>query len=412
MQTEPSTPISVLFVDDDADVAAAARLALQRADMTMTWTATPDAAWVALARRPDVVLLDLNFTRAETSGVVGLDLLARLVLHDATLPVVVVTGHSGVATAVAAMRAGAADFLIKPWRNERLVEAVGRAAVLGRSRRSGAATAGDVPLLGGSAVMVAVRALIARVAPTSAAAFVHGAAGTGKSLVAAMLHRASGRAGVPVVLDARSGPPAADVAAAVDRATGGTLLIEDVELLPMAAQTALGALAATRVLATSRRSPAELRASGAVRDDLLARLTIVEFGLPPLRDRGNDIGLLADYFLGCHAARHGRTPRALDAAAAAALAADVWPDNVRGLAAACERAVVLGDGEKHTLDHFALVAAPGAERAVGATFNLARSERALVAAALARHAHNVSRAAEELGITRATLYRRMARHGL
>ncbi len=128
MPTDPSTPINVLFVDDDADVAAAARLALHRAGMTMAWAAAPDTAWLALAQRPDVVLLDLNFSRAETSGAVGLDLLARLVLHDATLPIVVVTGHSGVATAVAAMRAGASDFLIKPWRNERLVEAITRAA--------------------------------------------------------------------------------------------------------------------------------------------------------------------------------------------------------------------------------------------------------------------------------------------
>ncbi len=412
MPDDPSTPIRVLFVDDDPDVAAAARLALHRGGMTMTWAASPDAAWLALAQRPDVVLLDLNFSRTETSGAVGLDLLARLLLHDATLPVVVVTGHSGVATAVAAMRAGACDFLIKPWRNERLVEAITRAAGRGRSRPDAARPAPDVPLLGDSAQLVAVRALVAKVAPTAAAVFIHGAAGVGKSLVATILHRASGQAGEPVTLDARSDPTVADVAMAVNRAAGGTLLIEDVDRLTMAAQSALVTLTAARMLATSRQSPAELRASGAIRDDLLARLTIVELNLPTLRDRGDDVRLLADFYLGFHAARHGRAPRPLDPVAAAAIAADPWPDSVRGLAAACERAVVLGEGERHTLDHFALIPAPGETRAVAATFNLAQSERALVAAALARHAHNVSRAADDLGITRATLYRRMARHGL
>ncbi len=215
-----------------------------------------------------------------------------------------------------------------------------------------------------------------------------------------------------VTLDARSGPTVADVTAAFRRAAGGTLLIEDVDLLPMAAQSALGTLDTVRAVTTSRRSPAELRASGAVRDDLLARLTIVELNLPSLRDREDDVRLLADFYLGFHAARHGRAPRPLDPVAAAAIAADPWPDGVRGLAAACERAVVLGEGERHTLDHFALVPAPGEVRAIASTFNLAQSERAMVAAALARHAHNVSRAADELGITRATLYRRMARHGL
>ena len=415
--TDPSsTPLRALFVDDDRDVATAARAALARHAIACDWASSPEAAWSALATaRPDVILLDLNFARAETSGAVGLELLARLVLHDPALPVVVVTGHSGVAVAVAAMRAGATDFLIKPWRNDRLVEVTRRAAALGHARRAAPpAASGETPLLGESAAMVAVRALIARVAPTAASVLIHGPAGVGKTLVAHALHRASGAAGPLVPLEGRDQPGAEAVRAALAQAAAGTLLIEDLDLLPAPTQSALAATrgAAPRLVATTRLAADGLRAARTVRDDLLYAVSTVEIALAPLAERPGDALLLATHYLTVFAARHGRAPRALAPEAAAAIAADPWPGGVRALAAACERAVVLGEGETHGLAHFALTrpdatAAPGA-----APLNLARSERALVEAALKRHAHNISRAADELGITRATLYRRMARHDL
>jgi len=412
----PSTPIRALFVDDDRDVAAAARAALERRGIACDWAASPEAAWTALgASRPDVILLDLNFARQETSGTVGLELLARLLLHDPALPVVVVTGHSGVAVAVAAMRGGAVDFLIKPWRNDKLVETTQRAALLGRARRATPAVApADTPLLGESPAMVAVRALIARAAPTAASVLVHGPAGTGKTLVAHALHRASGVAGPLVAVEARDSPEPDALRAALAQTAGGTLLIEDLDLLPTPAQSALaaGLVCAPRLIATTRIALDTLRVAGAVRDDLLYAASTVEIALSPLAARPGDAGLLARHYLAVFAARHARPARALDPVAAAAVAAHPWPAGVRSLAAACERAVVLGDGDPHTLAHFALTPPdiPGQPQA--APLNLARSERAMVEAALKRHAHNISRAADELGITRATLYRRMARHGL
>ena len=422
MTESPSTPLSVLFVDDDRDVASAAQLVFERRDIRFAWAATPEAAWAGLAATPDVVVLDLNFTRSETSGAVGLELLAKLLLHDPGLPIVVVTGHSGVAIAVSAMRAGAVDFLIKPWRNERLAEAITRAGELGRSRRTGRSQSesakldSQVPLLGTSAAMAHINALIAKAAPTAASVLIHGGIGTGKSLVAGAMHRASARPGGLLILEARETPSADVTSAAVAAAGAGTLLIEDLDLLGAPAQSRLGAALhpGLRVIATTRLTPEVLHASGTVRDDLLSRLSTIEIALPPLAERRGDIRLLADYYLQVYAARHSRLSRPLDDHAAAAIAADPWPGGIRALAAACERAVVLGDGDRHTLDHFALSAmpAPGVVRTIAANFNLSQSERSLVEAALRRHAHNVSRAATDLGITRATLYRRMAKHGL
>ncbi len=380
--------------------------------MAFAWAANPAAAWLALADKPDVLLLDLNFSRAETSGTVGLELLTRLMLYDPTLPVVVITGHSGVAIAVAAMRAGATDFIIKPWRNDRLAEAVARAAA-SRSLPPAIAVAEETPLLGDSAAMVGVRGLVAKIAPTRAAVLIHGGPGTGKSLVAATIHRASGRDRLAVIRGREEPTPDVISTTAIG---AGTLLIEDVDRLSLASQARLATAirGGPRAVTTSRAAPALLRATGGFDDELLTMVSPVEIDLPLMPARGRDAVILVTYYLGRHAARHGRPARPLDPAAEAAILADPWPDGVRGLAAACERAVVLGDGPSHGLADFALSATPvpGVVRAVAADFNLAATERQLVEAALKRQAYNVSRAAVDLGITRATLYRRMARHGL
>ncbi len=410
-----STPISVLFIDDDVDVAAAAHLLLKRRGMAFADVTSPEAAWIALAHaRPDVILLDLNFGRSQTDGTVGLELLARLLLADPTAAIVVVTGHSGVAVAVAAMRGGAADFVMKPWNNDRLVDTIMRAATLSRARRAGAADAVPTPLLGESPAIEQARALIAKVARTRAAVLIHGPAGTGKTLVAHALHRGSALADAPLIVVEGVAFDAATMA----RADGGTLLIENADALPSHAQAmfsaALAKARAPRLLATTRIPPDPLRHAGTLADDLLFALATVEIALPPLSERGQDARLLAAHYLRLLAQRHDRPARPLDPGAAAAIDADPWPGGIRQLIAACERAVVLGDGDIHTLAHFALSArAPATPpRAIAASLNLAESERALVEAALKRNAHNVSRAAQALGLTRAALYRRMDKHGL
>ncbi|MBV7257413.1 sigma-54-dependent Fis family transcriptional regulator [Pacificimonas sp. WHA3] len=421
MSTESDEPesSSVLFIDDDPDIVKAARLLLMREGIAVTGAASPDAAWPLLAGRSfDVILLDLNFARGQTSGAEGFAMLDRLLAADRNAIIVVVTGHSGINIAVQAMRAGASDFVIKPWNNERLVATVQRATDLRRAKTKAApdiaANTEDRLLLGEDASIVRARDTIARVAPTGAAVLIQGPAGSGKSLAARALHHASALADQPLVTLAAGTPLSdADIIDAAARARGATLLIEDVGELGAALQPTLArALSDVRVIATSCEARAELKAR--LDKDLLYRLNTIEITLPPLGQRGGDALLLARHFLALFAGRYGKPAKALTYEAEEAIAADSWPDDVRGLRQAMERAVLLGTGEEHGVDDFgfAIDDDDHRPRAIAADLNLTRSEKVLVEAALKRHNFNVSRAAKDLGLTRAALYRRMAKYEL
>ncbi|TPG38268.1 sigma-54-dependent Fis family transcriptional regulator [Sphingomonas koreensis] len=406
----------ILFVDDDADIQMAARLLAERNGMALTGAPDPEAAWARLAEtRFDVFLLDLNFSRGRTSGEEGFAMLARLLAADRDAVVIVVTGHSGVNIAVQAMREGASDFVIKPWSNDKLVAALDRGVALRRAKMVAGQASGagddDRLILGEDAAIVRLRDLVARVAPTEAAVLITGPAGSGKSLVARAIHQASMRGSRPLVtLSCGAVTDAEAMHATLDDARGATLVIDDFEGLPRVLQPVLAdALGEVRTISTSRLDRGALR--DAIHADLLFRLNTVELAIPPLARREGDALSLARYFLDRFAARHGRSLLPLTDAAAARIATHGWPDDVRGLRQAMERAVLLGDGAAHDLDAFAFGDGGPASLAIG-DFNLARTEQALVEAALKRHAFNVSRAAADLGLTRTALYRRMAKYGL
>ena len=427
MSEAVSSPIPVLFVEDDADVQKAARLLLPRHGFTLHAARTPDEAWSVLAGHAvRLVLLDLNFSPGATSGAEGLALLDALLAHDPGLAVVVVTAHSGIRIAVAAMRAGATDFVMKPWNNERLAStlhaAAGRAARRRETGITGVPSPGleDGPLLGECPALVSARALIGRLAPTAAAVLLTGPAGSGKSMAARMLHRLSPRAGRtlhvlhPPALWTEGEPAFLAALDALD--PGDTVLLDGLDGLALPAQGRLLALldrlAGLRVLSASRADVASLRAAG-MRDELLTRLSLVEIALPPLTSRGDDAALLARHFLGLFGQASGRAGLALSEPALEAVVRSAWPDNIRGLRQAVERAVLLADPARTMLEPFDLLdgrvtAAPAQAQAP----TLRDTERNVVEAALRRHGFNVSRAAQELGLTRTALYRRMARYGL
>lgn len=414
MSTESA---AILFVDDDADIQKAARLLAERHSMTMVAAPDPDAAWARLAERSfDVVLLDLNFSRGRTSGEEGFAMLRRLLAADRDAVVIVVTGHSGITVAVEAMRAGASDFVIKPWSNDKLVAALDRAVALRRAKLAagqGAPAEEDRLILGEDPAIERLRAMIERVAPTDAAILITGPTGAGKSLVARAIHQGSARAAQPlVVLAAGAIDEEAALRATAAEARGGTLVIDDVEALASRLQPALAQLLGeVRPIATSRLSPMSLR--DALNADLLFRLNTVELAIPVLARRDGDALLLARHFLERFAARHGRPPLPLTEEAAGWIATHAWHDDVRGLRQAMERAVLLGEGEAHDIGDFASGEGNLAITAThGSDLNLERTERGLVEAALKRHAFNVSRAAADLGLTRTALYRRMAKYGL
>ena len=403
----------ILVVDDDADITKAARLLLERHAMTVTTATNPAAAWIRLAEAsPDVILLDLNFARGRTSGEEGFAMLDRLIAADRDAVVIVVTGHSGIAVAVQAMRSGATDFVIKPWHNERLLATVQSGVALRRAKLDAASapTVVDGVLLGESAGIARVRDRVARVAPSAAPVLITGPTGTGKTLVGQLIHEGSANAyGALVTLDGEAAD-GATVAAQVSAATGGSLMIDHLDRLPRALQGELARrMDDVRVIATTRLDHAGLRA--AVGEELLYRVNTIEIDLPPLAERDGDALLLAQHFLAVFAHRYGKPHRVMTDETAQAIAQGQWADNVRGLRLAMERMVLLGEGA--TLDLTAGVLPLRAGNvSLSPQLSLADNERAMIDAALKRHAFNVSRAATELGLTRAALYRRMARHGL
>jgi DNA-binding NtrC family response regulator len=448
-----------VVIDDDEDILTASRLLLRDMFAEVLTAPEPASAIAALGgRSPDVVLLDANFARGATNSAEGLAWLDRLLAVDPEMVVIMITAHAGVQIAVNAMKHGAADFVAKPWSNDRLLAAVRTGATLRRSRRGAtapirsAATAQNL-LLGSSPAMARIHSLIARAGPTEANVLILGENGTGKELVARALHAASGRATAEMLTvdlgaitenlidselfghvkgaftDAR-----ADRTGRIQAADGGTLFLDEIGNLPLHLQPKLltvleqrkvtpvgsnrAAAVDIRVIAATNLSVVALHDEHRFRQDLLFRLNTVEIELPPLRERREDIPELVAHFLELHAARYNRPVPELDSGAMAALVAHDWPGNVRALRHAVERAVILAGPGRLGADDFALgprrdrlapaaVVAPPAD-----DLNLDRAERRMIADALKKHGYNISLAAAELGLSRGALYRRMEKHGL
>lgn len=404
----------ILFIDDDPGVLKAAELLLCKAGYEFRAASNPTEAYSLLAvEAADAILLDLNFSRAQMSGEEGLTCLREILRHDPNAVVLVVTGHSGLTVAVQALRGGAKNFIMKPWSNERLLDVIDEA--LTERRNAGAQTqpAEAVAHVDGGLIVgecdavLRIKELIEKYARLTAGVLVNGENGTGKSLVAQALHRQSGRSKL-LIVDAAN-LAMSDLADIADT----TVVLEDIDRLDpglTAAVTAWLQTASgrnTRVVATTCRSHPDI----GLQRSLLYALSTLEMTIPPLRDRGNDIELLANHFARVFALRQGFNMRSLTPDAIAALRGATWSDNLHALRRAIERAVVVAEG-------FAVTAADldlpktDARDSTDRALDLERTEKYIIQQALGRHNFNVSKAAIELGLTRQTLYRRMARHGL
>ena len=449
-------PARLLVADDDRDILEALKILLRSEGYAVESATSPSGVAAAVAARDfDALLMDMNYTRDTTGGAEGLDLLTRIQQLDVTLPVVVMTAWGSIEGAVEALRRGARDYIQKPWDNERLLHVLRTQVELGRAirrsqllesenstlRRDGAPT-----LIAESAAMQPVLRLMERIGPSDANALVTGEHGTGKEVVAGWLHAASSRAARPMVTvnlgglsegvfeselfghmkgaftDAKS-----DRVGRFELAEGGTLFLDEISNLSLAQQAKL-----LRVLQTgefervgsskTRRADVRIIAAtnvdvraevtaGRFREDLFFRLNTVEIHLPPLRERRDDIPLLAKHFLQQFATRYRRNVTGFSADGMRALLGYAWPGNVRELAHAIERATLLAEGDSVTAIDLnfrpASEAAPRLEE-----MSLEEVERALITKALARHEGNVSLAANALGLSRSALYRRLQRHGL
>jgi DNA-binding NtrC family response regulator len=451
----------VLVVDDDASVRASLALLLKQHGFASSGAASPAEALRLLAGESfDVVVQDMNFSRA-TSGVEGLELLQEVRARRPELPVVLVTAWGSIGLAVEGMKAGAVDFLTKPWSNPALLSAVETALSLRGVRSDPGPALGRAELdrrwdlsglVGEDPRFLRALELVGRVAPTDASVLVTGESGTGKELVAEAIHRNSRRRAGPFVkvnlggisptlfesemfghvrgafTDARESRRGR-----FETAHGGTIFLDEVGEVEPAAQVkllrvlqdrsyeALGSSVPrtvdVRVVAATNRDLPELAARGQFREDLLYRLNLISVRLPALRERPADVPLLARTFLDRAAEAYGRPPRALAPSALSWLAAQRWPGNVRQLKQLMERVVLVTEREQLGAEDLAALADPAGREADGSlpqpgSMTLDEMEREMIARALEHYHGNLTRVAEALGLSRPALYRRLEKHGL
>ncbi len=454
----------ILIADDQADVLAALSLLLKGERFQIESASSPEGVLRMLETHEfDVVLIDLNYARDTTSGSEGLDLLSRIRTADPTLPVVVMTAWGSVDLAVEAMRRGARDFIQKPWDNARLLAVLRTQVELGEALRRGrrleaenialrdsvSESSNGIPqIVSQSPAMKAVLNLVERIGPADANVLITGENGTGKEVITRVLHSISSRRAKPLIslnagalaegvfeselfghvrgafTDAKS-----DRVGRFELADGGTLFLDEIGNVPLNLQAKLLRVLETgefervgssktqkvnvRLLsATNADLHAEV-AQGRFRQDLLFRLNTVEIRLPPLRDRLEDIPILAEHFLKVHREHYRRpitgfTPEALEA-----LRHHLWPGNVRELDHVIERAVLMSPGSMVTAFDLALESTPDARLSARLEeMSLEDAERLLIKKALARFEGNANRAAEALGLSRSALYRRLQKYGL
>jgi len=448
-------PVRILVADDQSDVREALRLLLKAEGYSTETVNSPAAALEAVQSNEfDIMLMDLNYQRDTTSGQEGIDLLSRIQSADNKLPVIVMTAWGSVELAVEAMRKGARDFVQKPWDNQRLLSIIRNQVELYRTIRRAERLEAENSLLRAqnrpvliaeSKAMEPLLTLISRIGPSDANVLITGEHGTGKEVVAQTLHALSSRSGRPMIAVNTGGLPEgtfeselfghvkgaftdarADRVGRFELADRGTLFLDEIANVPLKQQAKLLRVLETgemervgsskthkvdvRVISATNADLKLESAEGRFRSDLLFRLNTVELHIPPLRERKEDIPLLATHFLKAYALRYRKPVRSFDAAALEKLLGHPWPGNVRELDHAIERAVLMGAGEEiHAID-LGLESDKAAPNKIE-DMSLEEVESLLIRKALARHSGNISHAADALGLSRSALYRRMQKYG-
>lgn len=451
----------VLVVDDDLDVLQAAKLFLkQHVGLVQTESDPLKIPDILANSRFDIVLLDMNFTKDITSGQEGLYWLSKIQEIDSSLVVILITAFGEIDIAVKVIKAGAYDFIIKPWQNQKLLATISATMNLRysrleienlRSQQQLLSADLDLPFhnfLGDSQGMLEVFNIITKVAPTDANILILGENGTGKELAARALHRQSERDDKVFIkvdmgsisetlfeselfghvkgafTDAKDSRPGR-----FEIASGGTLFLDEIGNLPLSLQTKLltvlqnrevirvGSNKAVtidiRLICASNTSLHEMAEQNMFREDLLYRIKTVELTLPPLRERIDDIPQLVDHFLRFYNNKYRKEITHLNPASISKLKRYKWPGNVRELQHALERAVIMSNNRILQPEDFQL---SPSNRKSGETvlenYNLEDVEKILIRKVLTKNDGNISNTANELGLTRASLYRRMKKYDL
>lgn len=447
------------MIDDDEDVLLAAKMLLKKSNHQVIIEKNPNKIPFLLNNDSyDVILLDMNFSKDTTSGKEGFEWLKQIKERDPDAVVIMITAFGDVEMAVRALKEGATDFILKPWQNEKLVATISTAIKLKKSynevdklRKAKQMLEEQISqpfrdIIGQSVALKEVFGLIDKVAKTDANILILGENGTGKELVARAIHQKSMRKDNSFVAvdmgaitetlfeselfghkkgsftDAREDRPGR-----FELANGGTLFLDEIGNLSMSLQSkllsALQSRQVTRVgsnhaievdirLICATNMPLhQMVNEGKFRQDLLYRINTVEITIPPLSDRVDDIPMLATHFLNHYSKKYRKDVLSISPEAMNKLKKYAWPGNVRELQHAIERAVIMADSATLQESDF-LFSRKGTDEIANDTLNLDEVEKAAVVKAIQLHNGNISKAAEELGLTRASLYRRMEKYGL
>ncbi|MEZ4827490.1 MAG: sigma-54 dependent transcriptional regulator [Bacteroidia bacterium] len=445
----------ILLVDDDRDVLEAARIFLKNHGFQVDTEERPVFLTQLIKNgNYDLILLDLNFSREAISGKEGFYWLNQILETDPSAVVVLITAYGDVETAIQAMKKGATDFLLKPWESDKLLSVVNNALNISFSRKDHPASPNTTSLdtaqeiIGQSDAIHKIFETIAKVAATDANVLILGENGTGKELIARALHLRSHRSGqvfVNVDMGAISetlfeselfGHVKGAFTDARENRIGrfelahkGTLFLDEIGNLSLPLQAKLlNALQQRKVIRVGSNTPIEvdirlicatnlpIKEKIAIREfrqDLLYRINTVEIQLPPLRERKEDIPLLADHFVQRYTQRYRKAVYAISPSALARMEKYHWPGNIRELQHAIERAVIMTESDILQPQDFYFAHTPGNPTDLFLdTYNLEEVEKMVIRKAISKHGGNISKAAKELGLTRTSLYRRIEKYGL
>lgn len=446
----------ILIIDDNKSILSALKMLLRPLVKTIELFTSPDQAYNEFKRKKyDAVLLDMNFRAGVNSGNEGLYWLDKFIQCDSSVSVIMMTAYGDVDLAVKAIKKGAVDFVLKPWENEKLLATLQSATNLTISRREVLKLRGKEKnlvneinksskhIIGKSMAIESVLKLVSKVAGTDANVLITGENGTGKELVAREIHRLSKRkdnllvtvdmGAIPETLfeseifghkkgaftDARE-----DRTGKFELASGGTIFMDEIGNLSSAMQAKLLNVLQNRTLTpvgSNHLREIDIRlvsatncdlinmvSSGAFREDLLYRLNTITIHVPPLRERKGDVEILSNFFLGKFSARYNKGALKISKEAMEQLISYPWPGNVRELQHTIEKAVILAESTTLTPGDFYL--RTSATKHITSAITLDEMEKDLITNAVERNRGNMTAAAEELGVTRQTLYNKMKKY--